>query len=151
MTYRNLICLELITHLKSKYNKITLSALRENNTRMTYAYNVNQTFEMVINQIKTSVNFANTERVPYTPKQVATTTYVLIFSIGYFTDSCQRWNAKSSAHKMWANFKPFFAHKQQTWQETQPWSAGGVYPSTNYLNLRWTRPSHHHTSRNRNS
>ena len=55
--YRKLSCLEVITRFKINYYKITPAALKENSTRMTSAYNVNQPFKIVIVQIKMSVNF----------------------------------------------------------------------------------------------
>ena len=98
---------------------------------MTSTYDFNQPFETVIGQIKTDVEFTNSGRVPFTPKQVATTACDLIFSTGYFSDSYRRCNSKPSADKTWENTKPFFDNEHQTWQETQPSLAGGIYLSLN--------------------
>ena len=40
---------------------------------------------------------------------------------------------ESVSRKDVGNFKPFFANKHQTWQETQPSPASGIYPSSNFL------------------
>ena len=123
----------MITHLQSNYYKITPASIKEKSARMTYVYDVNQPFKTAIDQIETAVNFSNSGRVPLTPEQVATTAYDLILPTGYFTNSCQLWNLNPSAEKTWGNFKPFFANKHQTWQETKPSPASGIYPSSNFL------------------
>ena len=106
VAYRNLIFLKLITRLKSNYYKITLAYLKDNTTRMTSLYDVNQPFEKFIAQIETAINVAGTRRVPFDPEQVATTPYDLIFSTGYFDDSCQFWNSKSSNDNTLEMFNP---------------------------------------------
>ena len=78
-----------------------------------------------------TVDFTDARRVPFAPGQVATTAYDLVFSTGYFTDSCRRWKSKLSAGNTWENFKPFFTDEHQTWQETQPSSADNIYPLAN--------------------
>ena len=87
MAYRNLICLALITHFKSNYYNITPSALKENAACTTSTYDMNQPSKTVIDQTETDVNLADARRVPYTSEQVAITTYDLISSIIYFTNS----------------------------------------------------------------
>ena len=80
VAYGNLSCLEVITPLKSNYYKISTIDLKENAACMTSAYTGNQQLEMIIKHIKKPVNFSDAVRVPFTPKQVVTTAYYLIFS-----------------------------------------------------------------------
>ena len=134
VAYGNLSCLDVITHLKINYYKITSEALKENAVPMTSSYNTNQPLKTFIDQIETSVNFSDSGRFPFTPKQVATTAYDLILSTGYFTNSCRRYNSKLLADKTWKNFKTFFSDKHQIWQETQPSLAGIIYLLENALN-----------------
>ena len=115
MAYGNLSCLEVITHLKSNYYKIILAALKEKAARITFMYDLNQPFETSIDQIEMAVNFADARGVSYTPKQVDTTAYNLLFSTGYCTNSCQLWNVNLSSNKNWVTFKPFLANEHQTW------------------------------------
>ena len=77
----------MITSLKSNYYQITPVALQDNSARMNSVYDLNQTFKTVIDQIEMVVNFDDSGRVPYTPEQVATTSYSLISSTDYFTNS----------------------------------------------------------------
>ena len=44
VAYGNLICIEVITHLKSKYYKIKPAALKENASCMNSMYDVNEQF-----------------------------------------------------------------------------------------------------------
>ena len=62
--------------------------MKKNVAHMTSAYDTNQLFETVVNQIKTAIDFADAGRVSFIPKQVTTTAYDLIFFTGYFADSC---------------------------------------------------------------
>ena len=88
VAYGNLSLLEVITHLKSNYYNITPADLKDNPACMKYVYNINQPFETVITYIENSVDFTDSGRSPFTPNQVATTNYELIFSTTYFTNSC---------------------------------------------------------------
>ena len=58
---------------------------------MTSVYNVNKPFEKSIDQIETAVDFSDAVKVLYTPEQVATTAYDLIFSTGYFPNTRRCW------------------------------------------------------------
>ena len=80
-----------------------------------------------------AVNFVNSRKVTYTPEKVATTAYDIILSTGYFSYDCCLWNEKLVADKPGKIFNPFFADEHRTWQETQPSSASGMYPSGNAL------------------
>ena len=88
--YGNLTCLEVINHLKANYYKITLADLKLNTACMNAPQNINEPFESIIEQIETTVVFSDAGKFPYTPEQVVTTTYNLIFATRYFTDACCR-------------------------------------------------------------
>ena len=47
----------------------------------------NDPFGSIIKHIETAVEFDDAGKVPYTPEQVQTTTYDLIFAMGYFTNA----------------------------------------------------------------
>ena len=47
-SYGNLSCLDVTTHLKSNYYKITPATLKNNTSRMTSAYDSNQPFDTII-------------------------------------------------------------------------------------------------------
>ena len=107
--YRNLTCLEVINHLKANYYKVTLTDLKDNTAHMNAPHNINEPFESINEKIETAVDFTAAGKVPYTPYQVVTTTYYLIFAMGYFTAVCCRWNQKPVASKTWEEFKIYFA------------------------------------------
>ena len=68
VAYRNLSCLEVITHIDSNYYKTNPVSLKVNSSRMISACDVNQPFETFINQIETAVNFSDAGRFPFTPE-----------------------------------------------------------------------------------
>ena len=89
-------------------------------------HNINDPFENIINQIKTSVDCADTGKVPYTPEQVMTMASDLIFVTGYFTAACHIWNQKPEVDKTWVEFKIYFSKEHHVCQHTQPTSAGVI-------------------------
>ena len=66
---------------------------------MNVPHNINNPFETIIYQIKTVIKYSNTGKVPYTPEQVVTTAYDLIFVTGYFTNDC-RWKQNPVVEKI---------------------------------------------------
>ena len=52
-------------------------------------HNINELFEMIINQIEMAIDFSDARKVPYTLEQFVTTSYNLIFVTGYFTNTCR--------------------------------------------------------------
>ena len=68
VAYRNLSCLEFINKLKINCYNITPSSLKDNSTRMTYIYNINQLFETFIGQVEMAVDLVDARGVPYAPE-----------------------------------------------------------------------------------
>ena len=90
----------MIDDLKSNYYKTTPADLKLNMTKMNTPHNTNRPFETIIEQIKTAVDFSDAGKVPYTPGQVVTMSYDLIFVTGYFTDTCLVWKKKMTVKKL---------------------------------------------------
>ena len=111
--YGNLSCLEEINHLKSNYYKITPVDLKLNMERMNVPHNINKLFGSIIEHIETTVDFAKAIKFLYTPEQVVTVSYNLIFATGYFTDVCCQWNQKPEVSKTWAEFRIYL------WKNTE--------------------------------
>ena len=99
---------------------------------MNTPHNTNRPFETIIEQIKTAVDFSDAGKVPYTPEQVVTMSYDLIFVTGYFTDTCLVWKKKWRS-KNWAEFKIYFAKEHCAWKDMHPMYAGVVYSRENSL------------------
>ena len=72
----------MIYNLTSNYYKTPPADLKLNMTKMNAPHNTKKPFETIIDQIKTAVHFSGAGKVPYTPEQVMTTSYDLIFVTG---------------------------------------------------------------------
>ena len=55
---------------------------------MNAPHNINEPFNTIIDHIEMAIEFDNSRKVPYMPKQLVTTAYDLIFVTGYFTNTC---------------------------------------------------------------
>ena len=58
----------MINHLKANYYKITPAELKLNMSRMNAPHNINEPFKMIIDPIKTAIDFTNASKFPYTPE-----------------------------------------------------------------------------------
>ena len=55
---------------------------------MNTPYNINEPSKIIIYQIDTAINFTYARKIPYIMEEVMTTSYDLIFVMGYCTDAC---------------------------------------------------------------
>src|SRR5688500_7391048 len=96
-------------------------------------FDANQAFKTLIDQIENAISFASARSAPYTPLQIAATTYNLMFQTGLVHEACQEWRHKLEANKTWANFKVSFANAHQEFRESQITANSGGYNSTNAI------------------
>ena len=61
--------------------------LKLNTAQMNAPHSINELFVIIINQIEIATDFANSIKVPYIPEQVVTTSYGLIFVVGYLANA----------------------------------------------------------------
>jgi hypothetical protein len=129
--YANVTTLQMITHLYTSYAKISESDLEENDARMKADYDVNQPIEVLIDQIDDAVDMAAAGKTPYTPEQVVTIAYTLIFKTGLFADDCKIWRRRTTVEKTWTEFKRVFTLAHQELRESTHTSKGSGFHSAN--------------------
>ena len=71
---------------------------------MKYPYDPNEPIENIYKQVEKAVEYASVGDTPYTPLQVISTTYQLIFNTRLFADDYKIWKRKATATKNWAEF-----------------------------------------------
>ena len=91
------------------YANITPADLIENDARLKTAYDANQPIERLFEQIEDAVEYADAGHNPYTPLQVVTNTFQIVFQTGMFVQDCRDWKSTTLADKTCTNFKTFFA------------------------------------------
>ena len=82
---------------------------------------------MTIRKIEDTVEYVDAGHNPYTPLQVVTNAFRLVFQTGMFVQDCKDWKRTTPDDNMWANFKTFFATAHQEWRESQATTSGNMY------------------------
>ena len=72
------------THLYTTYANITPDDIIENDARLKKAYDVIQPIKRLFRKIDDAVGYADTGHNPYTPLQVVTNAFQLVFLTGMF-------------------------------------------------------------------
>ena len=99
----------MLKYLYTTYANITPANFINNDARLNTAYDMNQPIERLIEKIEDAVEYADAGHNPYTPLQVVTNAFQLVFQTVMFIQDCKDWKSKTIADKTWANIKTFFA------------------------------------------
>jgi hypothetical protein len=119
--------LEKFAHLYEAYANITPADVQTNDAHMKADYDVNLPIESFFRQIEMAIDYASAGNTPYTPAQVLTIAYQIIFQTGIFADDCRNWKRQPVAYKTWPQFKIDFTRAHQEYRESQvttPHAAG---------------------------
>jgi len=111
--------LEKFAHLYQAYANITPADLQANDTHMKAGYDVNLPIETLFRQIENAIDYASAGNNAYTPTQVLTIAYQVIFETGLFADDCKDWKRQPVNHKTWPQFKIDFTRAHQEYRESQ--------------------------------
>ena len=87
--------------------------LKDNNDKFSKAWDPNQPFEILIDQIEEAVEHEDAGGQPHTPMQIVNNACTIVFNTGVFFDDCKTWRAKAEADKTWTNFKTHFSEAQR--------------------------------------
>jgi rubrerythrin len=69
-------------------------------------------------QIEDAIEFADAGQTPYTPEQVLSIAYQLVYRTGIFADDCKIWKRQAAPYKTWPQFKIDFALAYQEYNES---------------------------------
>ena len=72
----------------------------------------NQPFELLIDQVERSVDYADAGGDPHSATTILNIAYNQMFKTGIYFLECKDWNTKPTADKTWANFKEHFSAAQ---------------------------------------
>ena len=79
----------ILDHLYATYAKISSADLQDNNPRLRAPYDANFLIGGLIDQVEGTVEYAASGNTPYTPLQVVSIAYQLLFQTGMFTNYCK--------------------------------------------------------------
>ena len=88
---------------------------------------MNQPIERLFEKIEDAVEYGYAGHNPFTPLQVVTNAFQLVFQTVIFVQDCKYWKRTTPDDKTWANFKTFFATAHQEWRESQATTSGNMY------------------------
>jgi hypothetical protein len=109
--------LQILVHLYRNYAKITPADLDNNDRAMKQPCGVNQPIEVLYQKIKDAIEFTAAGQTPYSPEQVLSIAYQLVFRTGIFSDDCKIWKCHAVAYKTWPQLKLNLAVAYQEYSE----------------------------------
>jgi hypothetical protein len=117
--FANVSTRELIEHLLRTYGNITPTDLAENDLRFKAAYDPAEPIETLYSQLEDAMDYADAGANAYTPNQVVSNAYTLVFNTGMFPEACRDWRKLPAADKTWATFKTDFAEAYRDFRLSQ--------------------------------
>ena len=124
---------KLLAHLYATYTNISPADLQENDAKLRAPYYANHPVENLFDEMENAVKYAADGNTSYSPEQVLTISFQLVFHTGHFLNTCKNCKCLPAASKTWATFKTFFATVHQEWRKYQVTTAGAGFQSANHL------------------
>jgi hypothetical protein len=122
----------MLTHLYTSYGRLTPADLQGNDTRLRNPYDPNQPIQALFDQIKDADALAAAAQAPYSPAQIVSIAYTLVFATGTLPEACREWRPNPSDHT-WPNFKIFIAEAHQDLRDSQVTSKQSGYHDANAM------------------
>ena len=123
--------LTMLRHLYDNYAKISSAELALNDDAMKKQYDANFPIESLFDQIDTAVEYAAAGGAPYTPEQIVTIAFQLVFQTGLFPDDCKLWKRRPVGDKTYAHFKTYFTEAHLELRESQTTTQAGGFQGNN--------------------
>jgi hypothetical protein len=131
--FANVTTRQMLVHLYTNYGRLTPADVQANDHTMKAQYDPNQPIETLFDQIETAIDIADAASAPYSPEQVVTIAYTLVFGTGMFPEACRDWRRLPTADKTWGRFKTDFATAHQEFRDTQLTANQTGYHAANAL------------------
>ena len=122
--YGNRTALDLLTHIITNYGPTGPQELTENVARLNQEWNIATSFEDLIDQIETAVDFADLGDQPFTSAQIINSAFHNVFRTGAYNQTLHEWELKPAEEKTWENFKPYMLIAQRRRSKEQAVTTG---------------------------
>ena len=129
--FSNQTFLTMMAHLYLHYAKITPNDLALNDKAMKTPYDPNLPIENLFEQITDAVEYASAGKTPYTPLQMVSTAYQLVFNTGVFSLDCKEWRKRPTVNQQWPDFVTFWTEKHMDYREEQTQMTGQGFQANN--------------------
>jgi hypothetical protein len=108
VSFGNITCRQLLTHLWTNYGTIKQEELEENTKRMNKPWNPPTPIEALFKQLEEGVIFATADGEPPAAPAVVRMGYNIIEATGLFAMPCTEWRKLATAAKTMAAFQTHF-------------------------------------------
>ena len=129
--YLNVSTRDILNHIYSEYTRISATDFQNNDVALKTDHDPNQPIKSLFDQVENSLDYAASGNTPYSPAQVVTTAFHILFATGIFLDDFKTWKHKPDADKTWANFKTYFSLAHRKFRETRTTTAGSGFAAAN--------------------
>ena len=104
----------MLTHRYDSHARISQFDLKENDKRFKQQWDPNKPFEVLIDQIEDSIDYAAAGNTPYPKEQITNMAYNIIYRTGLFSNKYKAWRKKADLDQTWTTFKSEFtlAHQE---------------------------------------
>jgi hypothetical protein len=129
--FSNVSCLQLLTHLKDRFGRISLAEMDANTARMSTAWHPPTPIDALFEQLNQGVYFASAGQEPLVDSHIARLGYNLVLQTGLFPDACRDWRLKPSADRTYAAFQTHFRRMDMDRQEAATSGSAGFHGAAN--------------------
>jgi hypothetical protein len=110
----------MLTHLITRYGKITEEEIVANETLLHEPFDISQSFESFIKRMQVCQNYATEALEPITDSQLTRIALGLIKATHHlFTTQVDKWDDKVATDKTWTNFKTHFQEAYEKYIKSQ--------------------------------
>ena len=125
--FSRVTCLQMLTHLKTRYGQVTMEMKDENMQRMSAAWQPPTPIDILFQQLEDGVYFAAAAQEPLVDTAVARLGYNIIVKTGLFTEACRDWCLRQPHRQSFADFQDHFRRMDNYRRITATTSATAGY------------------------
>jgi hypothetical protein len=125
--FASVTCLQMLTHLKTMYGRITMAEKEANQIRMAAPWTPPTSIELLFLQLLDGQRLATAAGEPINDAQLARLGYSIIFNTGLFSDACRDWRLKPDADQTFAMLQSHFRRMNMDRLETTTMETAGYH------------------------
>ena len=129
--FANVTCLQMLTHLWTRYGDIKQDELEDNLKRMVTPWHPPTPIEEMFSQLEDGIIFATAGGEPPSAQAVIRMGYNLVEATGLFDRDCRAWRDLAPALKMMAAFQTHFQRADQDRRRTITSASAGFQGAAN--------------------
>lgn len=138
--FTNVTCLQMLTHLKTEYGKISIAERDANQARMSAPWHPPTPIESLFKQLTEGMRLAAAGDEPLVDSQVARIGYNIMQRTGVFNEACRDWRLKAAAGQTFLEFKSHFRRMDADRLEAITSQSAGYHGSVHHVDTEIAPP-----------